>query len=608
MLTITKKPCVLFYILLLPLAIVAQQPLNLDFEIKSVEGINRPWGWDLKSWGPVIFKMDSLIVKNGKFSLNAAGENVQDRKTIQSLRFLIEAYELRNRKISVNGSIQTASLEGTASFSLGYTFFDSAAEKFSEVDTVSAIVSGTSAWKTYSTNLNIPAKAQAVYVTVNHSGNGKAWFDDFKLSVGKNVVNEVMVAEPIQKENIEWLNKNTIPVNSLTAADGNKNDDLLSFKNAIGNSRLVALGESTHGTSEFFSLKHRLLQYAVTELGFRLFAIEDNQLVAEKVNRYVLGGEGTAKESMSGMFAVWYTKEVLTMIEWIRHYNEKHSDDKVRFAGFDMQDISRPIDSLFAFLKKQDNELYQKGIVFLADLKANGAKSYAVNDSVKSVWFNNAKEIFDQVNQKSKLWYSKPGDSLYVTDGIQYANLVKQFAENIFRGYWALFRDEAMAENLGWLLEKRYPGVKILIWAHDVHISRCDHPDESQNLNNSISMGSFLSKKYKTSYKSFSLSSYSGEYLALKSYTDFSRVNASLFKGPVGSLDEALHQVATNKKCGAVYLSLPRTETWLCKPLPKRFANHVNIDYGYWERISIPYQFDGVFFIDKTSPSVYLDQ
>ena len=42
-------------------------------------------------------------------------------------------------------------------------------------------------------------------------------------------------------------------------------------------------------------------------------------------------------------------------------------------------------------------------------------------------------------------------------------------------------------------------------------------------------------------------------------------------------------------------------------PVPKRFANQVNIDYVFWERISLLYQFDGLFFIDITSSSNYIE-
>jgi erythromycin esterase len=43
---------------------------------------------------------------------------------------------------------------------------------------------------------------------------------------------------------------------------------------AGGGVRVVGLGESTHGTAEFFRLKHRLVEYLVTAHGFRTFAME----------------------------------------------------------------------------------------------------------------------------------------------------------------------------------------------------------------------------------------------------------------------------------------------------------------------------------------------
>ena len=100
---------------------------------------------------------------------------------------------------------------------------------------------------------------------------------------------------------------------------------------------------------------------------------------------------------------------------------------------------------------------------------------------------------------------------------------------------------------------------------------------------------------------------YSGAYLAIKSYTNFERVAAPLYPAPIGSLEEALHQVAINTNQKNIFLDFQNSGTELKKPLPTRFANHVSIDYGFFQSISLPYQFDGVFFIDETTPSHYLE-
>ena len=46
------------------------------------------------------------------------------------------------------------------------------------------------------------------------------------------------------------------------------------LKKIIGEARIVALGEATHGTHEFFQMKHRMLEFLVEEMGFNTFAME----------------------------------------------------------------------------------------------------------------------------------------------------------------------------------------------------------------------------------------------------------------------------------------------------------------------------------------------
>ena len=45
-------------------------------------------------------------------------------------------------------------------------------------------------------------------------------------------------------------------------------DDLEWLDEAIGDARVVAIGESAHGIREFYQLRHRLLRYLVERHGF----------------------------------------------------------------------------------------------------------------------------------------------------------------------------------------------------------------------------------------------------------------------------------------------------------------------------------------------------
>ena len=112
--------------------------------------------------------------------------------------------------------------------------------------------------------------------------------------------------------------------------------DLETLKELVGEARLVALGEGTHGTHEFFRLKHRIVEFLATEMGFTVFSIEANMPEAYRVNEFVLNGEGDPKELLKEMSAIWNAQEVLDMILWMREFN-KSSGSRIEFTGFDMQ-------------------------------------------------------------------------------------------------------------------------------------------------------------------------------------------------------------------------------------------------------------------------------
>jgi erythromycin esterase len=76
----------------------------------------------------------------------------------------------------------------------------------------------------------------------------------------------------VSDEVIGWLTRNALPLSSLSA--GAPTTDLQPLKSVLGGVRIVGLGEATHGTREFFQLKHRLLEFLVTEMGFSALAME----------------------------------------------------------------------------------------------------------------------------------------------------------------------------------------------------------------------------------------------------------------------------------------------------------------------------------------------
>jgi erythromycin esterase-like protein len=134
---------------------------------------------------------------------------------------------------------------------------------------------------------------------------------------------------------VEWISANAIRLE--TPSPGHGFADMQPIAKIIGNARIVSLGEATHGTREFFQLKHRMLEFLATEMGFSIFSIEANMPEAYRLNDFVLNGKGDPVRLIKGMyFWTWDTQEVLDMILWMREFN-KSGKGPLQFTGFDMQ-------------------------------------------------------------------------------------------------------------------------------------------------------------------------------------------------------------------------------------------------------------------------------
>jgi erythromycin esterase len=126
---------------------------------------------------------------------------------------------------------------------------------------------------------------------------------------------------PAPGEITAWLKEHAIPLRTVEAGHGFA--DTQPLKQVIGDAQIVSLGEATHGTREFFQLKHRMFEFLVSQMGFTVFSIEANWPESLAVNDYVLNGKGDPAKALSGMyFWTWDTEEVLDMIRWMRQYNE----------------------------------------------------------------------------------------------------------------------------------------------------------------------------------------------------------------------------------------------------------------------------------------------
>lgn len=597
----------------------AQQPLNLDFEQPSVARPDRPWGWSF-GWsafagGPAAtFALDSVVRHHGRRSLRIAlaDGHANASGPPQSIMVMIPADSMLGREVRLTGWLRAEGREGSALLTL------EAVEGLGvrvAADTA-AMAGAPTAWGRWTPHeLTIrvpPERVHSVVITAALQGSGRAWFDDFELRVDgvATTALPLMASLPSAAE-LGWLEAHVTPLQSIRAPSSGSADDrdLGPFAEIVGTARIVALGESTHGTREFFLVKHRLLEFLVRERGFRLFAIEANQLAVERINRYVQGGDGTARDVMRAMFRVWNTEEMLALVEWLRAYNAAHATQPVRFVGYDMQDHRTPADTVRAFLKRTEAGLVARFDELVGEYRAQRSSATPqVPDTIRARWRRQGEALWSEISGRRAAWLAgarTDGDSLAVEWAVQAANLLRQ-AARFNEALSSPERDSLMAANLDWTLRILAPGARVVVWAHDVHVSRGGDPELS--FNSGAQMGAYLSRLYGDAYRAFSLLTYDGAYSATRSFTDHRMIAAEAFPGPAGSLEAALHALRRPPAGVGVVVDLRPARadeggSWLRRPRPIRHVGYAAYDYGFEINVVLPLEFDGIVFIDHTTPS-----
>ena len=124
--------------------------------------------------------------------------------------------------------------------------------------------------------------------------------------------------------------------------------------------RVVGMGEGTHGTRQFFQMKHRIFRWLVQEHGVRVFAMESDVAEGIYLDRYVQSGEGDLEAIMLARmhYWPWYTEEVRDLIQWMADYNAGRPErERLRYIGVDSATVGLQPDLLIEYLTRTAPDL-----------------------------------------------------------------------------------------------------------------------------------------------------------------------------------------------------------------------------------------------------------
>jgi erythromycin esterase len=262
----------------------------------------------------------------------------------------------------------------------------------------------------------------------------------------------------------DWLQKNTINLKTIEAGSGF--EDMMPLKAMVGDARIVSLGENNHLNGSFYKVKHRMVEFLVTEMDFTVFAIEAPFGCASKINEYLLGGDVIPQEALEELvYKVWRTEEILDMLIWMREYNATH-DKKVKFYGLDTRPVFRCAKVVYDYLRRTNGTKdYDDILLEWITLKIDRSDRDKLNNIIGEV--RNLVSYLE--NQSPKASQDKKEWDFAVQNSKVLLQYVLRFSIDN-RSKRSDIRDKHMADNVKWIIDYE-EGAKTILWAANPHIT-----------------------------------------------------------------------------------------------------------------------------------------
>ncbi|OLS39917.1 erythromycin esterase family protein [Bacillus sp. MRMR6] len=273
---------------------------------------------------------------------------------------------------------------------------------------------------------------------------------------------------------LDQVKKYAVPFDSV--------DNLDPLLEAIGDAKYVLLGEASHGTSEFYTVRTELSKRLISEKGFSVIAVEGDWPSSQSINKYIKGYNHVKDvQSVLGSFNRWPTwmwanQEIAALVDWLKEYNDqKIPKHKVGFYGIDVYSLWESMEEIIRYLEDTQSpgiEQARKAFSCFEPYNRNN-ESYAVSAGYLSEdCMKEALELLGTIRRNKWKYEDFEENSLdmevnaIVTKNAEayYRTMVQSDAES-----WNI-RDRHMVEALNTIMNYYGDDAKVIIWEHNTHV------------------------------------------------------------------------------------------------------------------------------------------
>lgn len=261
-------------------------------------------------------------------------------------------------------------------------------------------------------------------------------------------------------------------------------EELQPLFNKIGDARIVMLGESSHGTHEYYTWRAFITKKLIEEKGFNFIAVEGDWPDCYHLNRYIKGytlRETRASDVLqafnrwpSWMWANW---EMVALADWLHQYNDGLPlNKKTGFYGVDVYSLWESMESIMQYLEKKDpkalrraEDAYQCFEPYRKDEgRSYGRASMFVPEICQQEVVDLLKEIrkkLPEYNTDHENVFSAEQNALVAVNAEKYYRAMVEGGPHSWN-----VRDRHMSDTLDRLLNFHGAGSKAIVWAHNTHI------------------------------------------------------------------------------------------------------------------------------------------
>lgn len=255
----------------------------------------------------------------------------------------------------------------------------------------------------------------------------------------------------------------------------------------IGDSRVVLLGEATHGTREFYDMRARITRELIEKKGFTIIAVEADWPDASRINHFIRGFSHRPmfkNKPFTGFPKwMWANHSVLAFVQWLKAYNQRFNsaEDAIGFYGLDLYNMFGSIEVVLDYLQDVDPQASEVArwhygclLPWISDpslySRATSSGRYRKCEyEVFSVLQDLLKKqkYYRQLDKRlnTQRYFNAEQNARLVRNGERYYRTRYDDSANSWNQ-----RDHNMFQTLQAILNHRGQTSKAVVWAHNSHI------------------------------------------------------------------------------------------------------------------------------------------